>query len=950
MKKIQRPIALLLCIATLISALSGCGKKKNAEEAAANASEESITRGEWLDLLASNFGAVNSTTEEPYFADITKENDMFSKIQALVELGVIDKREKLKLDSYVTYKEIALNTLTLLGTDVVADYLNLSNSPKEKDLLKFAEDEKIVSKANSGYATRGEAQTAVDRAVNLYVNKPITEKQDVKLKDNVKDMRNKNISYENGNVSIKDGTKINVGDIIILPAMADYPMGLARKVIEIDGETLNTTEPELNEVYKKIDISSTVVPKLSDITPAADGITIEEYSDIEGLDNNENAEDKLIMLSSNADIMPLAKKYEGLSFSIPINFTKEKLSIDTKWNALTLEMGKQNTKLDTDSVPFAYDKDGNQYTEKYSGGFEIKGKISIENLRFDVDVDWSTSDLVKSVSVSPKFTVKVDLSFKGKAEGEELTVFKTAIPIGATGAWVDCLFVIKVGINGDITVKTKMTTESCTTYTKGKGVTAAVTEPTFDNSLQISGNLTVGVGPKAVLTILGIDIADVALLMGLGAKGTLKSTQGSAELPCMDIKAYGPIVSLTLGKDKSTLLNKLGVAVEIKIVDLENALLKPIWSTTYHWESNNGWMKSSECTGNRKTDESSVNNSVSSSSSNNSGTASNNSANQNISSNTDTGNANNKSPLKVEWVKAPKYTFDNIKSTLDGKAWIGSTLYDDNRVKNAKLIDEKGNLLYEADMMQQSQTYNDIIIACKNSQYGMITTSGKVIIPMQPYRIQFQTDWESKKVIIAKRDADDEYLGHILDKNGNSTGKTVRFYTADINGGGADMDKYLYINSANSFYQIDCVTYDEFENKSYTAFFGLHFNAKNDVVVNLPILFTAYIADSIGSEVVMGEFEVKGYKGCGVFVNNELKSKILYASLEILVEKSDWNKSLFYAGEENGSEEINRYFITNAYGEKVLNDAFENIVAVDSQNSIPVKQNGKWGFIGIPIL
>lgn len=608
-------------------------KQRTHKKTVAAATEESITCGEWYDLLASNFGAVNSETEKPYFSNITKENNLFAKIQTLVEFGVIDKENELNLDDYVTYKEMALNALALLGTDIIGDYLKTDKNLKEDDLLQFAKDKKIVSKTDNNYATKEDAQTAIDTTVNLYVNRPITDKQDTKLKSGVKDIRKNDVLYENENVTINDKTKVKAGDIIILPASDEYPMGLARKVTAVNGNILTTTEPELDEVYEKIDISATVVPKISEITPLESGVSIEEYSDIEGL--NTNTEPKIISLSNNSETTPLAKESKGLSFSIPINITKNKLSIDAKWSGLTLEMSKQNTKLDKNNIPFAYDKNGNQYTQKYTGGLEIKGKITIENLKFDVDVDWSAKDVIKSVSISPKFTTKVDLSIKGKAEGEELSVFKTSVPIGSTGVWVDCIFVVKVEVNGDITIKTKMMSESCVSYKKGKGVTTVSNKNNFDNKAQISGNLTVGVGPKTVITVLGIDIADATLVLGLGAKGTLKATVGSTELPCMDVKAYGPTATFSLGKDKTTLLNKLGVTIKVKLIDLEDALLKPIWTTTYHWESNNGWMKSSECTGNKKNEENSAtNSSPSNSSSNNDETVSSNSENQTVSSDT----------------------------------------------------------------------------------------------------------------------------------------------------------------------------------------------------------------------------------------------------------------------------------------------------------------------------
>lgn len=324
-----------------------------------------------------------------------------------------------------------------------------------------------------------------------------------------------------------------------------------------------------------------------------------------------------------------------------------------------------------------------------------------------------------------------------------------------------------------------------------------------------------------------------------------------------------------------------------------------------------------------------------------------NSTKDNVSNNTTSNNTINKLPLTVNWITTPKYTFNNIESTLDGKAWIGITKDSNNLTVNSKLIDEKGNQLYEADTMEQSSVYTDIIVVKKGSQYGMINTSGKVLIALQQYEIGFS----SGHILIRGSDG----LAHILDKNGNDTGETTIWFGWSGSSGGHRTESYLYDAGSDLFYDsYDSVFLWEDEGNSYyVACISLEMiddYLEKKVATDLPQIFIANIVNSIGSEVALGDFKVEGYKGCGVFVNKELKSKVFYDSIEILIENSDWNKTLFYAGKKNSSGEIDQYFLTNAFGEKILNETFENIGVVKNQNSIPVKQNGKWGFISIPTL
>lgn len=76
----------------------------------------------------------------------------------------------------------------------------------------------------------------------------------------------------------------------------------------------------------------------------------------------------------------------------------------------------------------------------------------------------------------------------------------------------------------------------------------------------------------------------------MGAKAKISAEQGSTEIPCVDIQAYVPIVTLKFAGDKKTLLNALGFSAEWKVYDIENGWKKSTVVSTYHWEAKNGWV------------------------------------------------------------------------------------------------------------------------------------------------------------------------------------------------------------------------------------------------------------------------------------------------------------------------------------------------------------------------
>lgn len=74
--RILRVISLFLAAISVLISVCGCGKKA----LHTTASDGELTRLEWIKMLSDNFYIQNSETEEPYFSDVTNENELFGKV------------------------------------------------------------------------------------------------------------------------------------------------------------------------------------------------------------------------------------------------------------------------------------------------------------------------------------------------------------------------------------------------------------------------------------------------------------------------------------------------------------------------------------------------------------------------------------------------------------------------------------------------------------------------------------------------------------------------------------------------------------------------------------------------------------------------------------------------------------------------------------------------------
>lgn len=267
------------------------------------------------------------------------------------------------------------------------------------------------------------------------------------------------------------------------------------------------------------------------------------------------------------------------------DYKSGKISADELRNALK----KSQTKDGLEKTP--------NITNKFSGGYEIVGSVSISDLYFIpkyklktakvLGIDTGVPTGIESFSIETNYSVSASLSVKGKLENE-LTVCSIPVSLGGVGTLKFDL-IIYAELNGEIAVKASISNNTKTEYSSGK--TKKTT--TQSSSASAEANLEFETGPKikAKLSLCAIPFIDagVSAAVKIKSSGAIKYSTDWSETDDnfvinrkttmgYNLDLYVPIVKLSIGTDKSTLANKLNIKFTWTLVGAEgsNAPLKAV--------------------------------------------------------------------------------------------------------------------------------------------------------------------------------------------------------------------------------------------------------------------------------------------------------------------------------------------------------------------------------------
>lgn len=638
MNKNKRVAALVLAAALLMgcmSAFGGCGKPK----------EEYLTRAEWIILLAERFGLDDYTTEEPVFSDVGQEEDCYTGLQSCADWGIVSREA-----SGEFYPDTEVQAEFAIETALLAAGAELT----ESEAAEFAVQQGILE--NDGYAatksrvTLQRAQEILDWAVGLYLEQPFEEYTNVVLKEDMIDLTGEadEITAVSDHVFLLSetiGSEIARGDIILLPGDETDPFGIAGKVesVEVreDGSCqVTVSEPEIGEVCEELEIAAIAIPRAEDVI-LAEGVTWAKPAAA-----NQSLTDACYLrkLSEPEEEAALrdAARVDGLDLEFSINLTSQKLSITPQWDSFfgqgeSVKVGgefpyssssnykpfeKESTIPDRNLFgPDPYDntKDIEAYQRgditlddlcarlgetqqrkkdaemisKFTAGYEITGSVKLEDfylqLETKLDKVFGVPVGIKSFSVEVNSKVEASLSIKGKLK-EELTIARVPIVI-CPGVTTHVNISLCAEMNGEITVKATIENNTKTEYAKGKTKKAA----SQSSSLSGKASVKLDAGPQltATLRVLGIDILDASVFLGIRFKGKTEVSLNTDFQVAEDtltitrethfenkVEGFVPIVKLKIGTQGKTLAKKLKLSFTWEIIGEKTAyrfdILPPI--------------------------------------------------------------------------------------------------------------------------------------------------------------------------------------------------------------------------------------------------------------------------------------------------------------------------------------------------------------------------------------
>ena len=644
----KRLIAVLLVIATLVgmmSCMAGCG------------ATEYVSRGEWITALAERFGMDSTVSETDYFTDVDESVSCYPYVQSCGDWGVLSNSEstQFKPENDATV-EFALETAILaaevdIGEQSVIDYALSQGIIKDTGFLSVRgrltpeTAQSIIDWTQNLYINGTvEPRAIVEYSPNL--------KNFVDSGEQITATEEEGVYSVPADVA----QSLSGGDVLLIPT-EEYPEGIGVKVDDItmneDGTaTITTLEPEISELLDGLDVAGPVTWSNSDVQLAegfsfggAGGMTSSEYDSayVTTLDNRnfggiqaqELANGVIPDINLNVNftkgtiqINPEWDSLFGLgeSFSLsaeqsmyatdpkttdgkkPGDFFKEKTSVipvgsaygnSAYKNQMAINAYKDGKitinelKKELDLTENQEEKNPKTMENKFSGGYEITGSLSITDIKFDVGAKYSPFNGLKA-SMTCGYKVSSSLSIKGKLS-ESLNFATIRVPV-ATGVMVNVKFYLCLDANGEL--KVTATLSNCTKYSLDNGKVKK-TNSDLGSDLTSSFSLKIDFGPKvtAEVAVGGIPLFDVGIKAVVRGKYTteLKMTteysseqteQGLEELTItrrtyfnLHVNAYIPIVTLEVNGNPQTVANKLKLKASWTLIGEGKAKTFPIYET-----------------------------------------------------------------------------------------------------------------------------------------------------------------------------------------------------------------------------------------------------------------------------------------------------------------------------------------------------------------------------------
>ncbi len=540
----KRFISVVMAMIMLVSFITSaaCGKETSSENVeGTEIADEILTREQWIIGLGSAFGMNDYVTEQAFFTDVDSTEEVYPFLQSCAEWGIFEKTGGKFDPQGETTRAYAVQT-AVIASEVLK---NITDDSIYKECISYAEKKGILTSDKKDYLSESityeEGQKILDWAVNEYQNREFVEYSDVEMNEEIIDMTSSNIQVDENTVVIPEGNQeLHEGDVFITPATVDAPYGVAEKVVSVSydengNQIVETVDPELQEIYNKLDFAVRAVPEASDII-VSDGVTLASVDDGNSMafanattcDLSDGLQIKTDNYNS-ANNRPLSA---GSSYGFEVNFTKGSVKLNPSWETsygkfkLDLEEQEPETQPGDkkagelfEKSSCLYENKGNGIKEidkienKFTGGYEITGNLKIKD--FYIDIEAHPKKLagvpigINDFSMTTNYKTESSLKLKGTLKEElKLSTIYIQTPVPGLTVKVE----ISIFANADGEIEVKCTTSNVTTLSYSDGKLKKVNESKAE-APDIKALITIefGAAVKAAPCMLGIEIIDVKM-------------------------------------------------------------------------------------------------------------------------------------------------------------------------------------------------------------------------------------------------------------------------------------------------------------------------------------------------------------------------------------------------------------------------------------------------------
>lgn len=405
----KRIIAILLVITTLLTTLSGCMAVK---------SNEAMTMGQWVTLIADSFGLQNYVEEKPHFANVPENDSTFSAFQAVAEWDIIEPSNEITSTTPVTWNDVLISIVN------AGEFLDENATDKEKinfAIKQFAPS--IRTYWGNRYVQMKDAIPLLDAAQDKWANKVFVEKiEKASFSDDVVNNIENNIEYVSTNdviTTTSDELKnLKVGDVYTLPANGDNSASInkVQSIEHVDGKVVITNDADFSDedagkYIEEIKIQETSAPDFSKISGIYDengnpiNFEIDNSPSAEGMSNNGNNFKISTLAYTKQTTEP---QIQQLGFSDSIKGTLKfkvgeySVSLTTTKNNLSVKLAKELSKT------------SNRYREQKQEAY-VKTTFNNVELTRDIDYSWGT---LHSATVKLDYETKIEGGIKTERSGK----------------------------------------------------------------------------------------------------------------------------------------------------------------------------------------------------------------------------------------------------------------------------------------------------------------------------------------------------------------------------------------------------------------------------------------------------------------------------------------------------------------------------------------------------